>query len=304
MEAIAITVISRTAYPQFKRYPSNKELHELYTPTVEEIKFVTSRTRSKTGLLGLMVMLKSFQRLGYFTHPELVPQPIIIHLRTCLKLDYQVFPVPSLRSIRYYQEAIREYLNISPYNNRGQELAAVAIRDAAFVRDHPADLINVAIEELVRQRYELPAFSTLDRLACHIRSIVNTRLFKRVARKLSLTDRQNIDGLLVPDSVEDTNANLNLLKSPPKSHKLKYIKELQDKFDTMMLVGDAQKLLSFIPATKVKSFAARDANASPVVEDDDLRECAAPELWIFPNLMILDCQNVELYCCACSIRLR
>ena len=122
-----------------------------------------------------------------------------------------------------------------------------------------ADLINVAIEELVRQRYELPAFSTLDRLACHIRSIVNTRLFKRVARKLSPTDRQNIDGLLVPDSVEDTNANLNLLKSPPKSHKLKYIKELQDKFDTMMLVGDAQKLLSFIPATKVKSFATRKA---------------------------------------------
>ena len=204
-------------------------------------------------------MLKSFQRLGYFTHPELVPQPIIIHLRTCLKLNYQVSPVPSLRSIRYYQEAIREYLNISPYNNRGQELAAIAIRDAAFVRDHPADLINVAIEELVRQRYELPAFSTLDRLACHIRSIVNTRLFKRVARKLSPTDRQNIDSLLVPDSVENTNANLNLLKSPPKSHKLKYIKELQDKFDTMMLVGDAQKLLSFIPATKVKSFAARKA---------------------------------------------
>jgi hypothetical protein len=66
-EVTSITIISRTAYPQFKHYPSNKELHELYTPTVEEIKFVTSRTRSKTGLLGLMVMLKSFQRLGYFT---------------------------------------------------------------------------------------------------------------------------------------------------------------------------------------------------------------------------------------------
>ncbi len=255
-EVISITVISRTAYPQFKRYPSNKELHELYTPTVEEIKFVTSRTKSQTGLLGLMVMLKSFQRLGYFIHPELVPQPIIIHLRTCLELDYQVSPVPSTRSIRYYQEAIREYLNISPYNNRGQELAAIAIKNAASVRDHPADLINVAIEELVRQRYELPAFSTLDRLACHIRSIVNTRLFKRVARKLSPIDRQNLDNLLVPDSVAETNANLNLLKSSSKSHKLKHIKELQDKFDTMMLVGDAQKLLSFIPVTKVKSFAA------------------------------------------------
>ena len=270
MEAIAITIISRTAYPQFKRYPSNKELHELYTPTIEEIKFVTNRTRSKKGFLGLMVMLKSFQRLGYFTHPELVPQPIIIHLRTYLKLSDQVSPIPSLRSIRYYQKAIRKYLNISPYNNQGQELIAVAIRDAAFVRDHPADLINVAIEELVRQRYELPAFSTLDRLASHIRSIVNTRLFKRVARKLSLTQRQNIDRLLVPDSVENTNANLNLLKSSPKSHKLKYIKELQDKFDTLMMVGDAQKLLSFIPATKVKSFAAL-ARTLDISEFNDFR---------------------------------
>jgi TnpA family transposase len=269
-EVISITVISRTAYPQFKHYPSNKELHELYTPTVEEIEFVTSRTRSKTGLLGLMVMLKSFQRLGYFTHPELVPQPIIIHLRTCLELDYQIAPIPSIRSIRYYQKAIREYLNISPYNNQGQELAAIAIKNAAFVRDHPADLINVAIEELVRQRYELPAFNTLDRLAGHIRTIVNTRLFKRVVRKLSSNDRQNLDQLLVPDSIEATNANLNLLKSPPKSHKLKHIKELQDKFDTMMVIGNAQKLLSFIPATKVKSFAAL-ARTLDISEFNDFR---------------------------------
>jgi TnpA family transposase len=269
-EVISITVISRTAYPQFKSYPSNKELYELYTPTVEETEFVISRTKSKTGLLGLMVMLKSFQRLGYYTHPELVPQPIIIHLRTCLELDDQVSPIPSIRSIRYYQEAIREYLNISPYNNQGQELAAIAIKNAAFVRDHPADLINVAIEELIRQRYELPAFSTLDRLAGHIRTIVNTSLFKRVARKLSPKDRQNLDKLLVPDSVEMTNANLNLLKSPPKSHKLKHIKELQDKFDTMMAVGDAQQLLSFIPATKVKSFAAL-ARTLDISEFNDFR---------------------------------
>lgn len=50
--------------------------------------------------------------------------------------------------------------------------------------------------------------------------------------------------------------NLNLLKSPPKSHKLSHIQELQSRFDTMMLLGDARKRLSLIPATKVKFFAA------------------------------------------------
>jgi hypothetical protein len=49
-----------------------------------------------------------------------------------------------------------------------------------------------------------------------------------------------------------------------------YIKELQDKFDTMMLVGDAQKLLSFIPATKVKSFAAL-ARTLDISEFNDFR---------------------------------
>lgn len=41
---------------------------------------------------------------------------------------------------------------------------------AAEVQDHPADLINVAIEELVRQRLELPAFSALDQ--CRVRTLV------------------------------------------------------------------------------------------------------------------------------------
>ena len=40
---------------------------------------------------------------------------------------------------------------------------------AAAVKDNPADLINIALEELIRRRFELPAFSTLDRMADDIR---------------------------------------------------------------------------------------------------------------------------------------
>jgi hypothetical protein len=38
--------------------------------------------------------------------------------------------------------------------------------------DNPADLINAAIDELIKQRYELPAFSTLDRLVGRVRTLV------------------------------------------------------------------------------------------------------------------------------------
>lgn len=45
--------------------PSNKELIELYTPSEAEIRLATSKTRSYDGQFSFLVMLKTFQRLGY-----------------------------------------------------------------------------------------------------------------------------------------------------------------------------------------------------------------------------------------------
>jgi hypothetical protein len=41
----------------------------------------------------------------------------------------------------------------------------------------PADLINVAIDELLKQSCELPAYSTLNCLVGHARAQVNQRLY-------------------------------------------------------------------------------------------------------------------------------
>ena len=132
--------------------------------------------RTETGMLALMVMLKSFQRLGYFVALESVPTAIIAHLRKCLNFSAKVTAIPSLRSRRYYQTAIRTYLDVKPYDQTASKLAATVIARTALVMEHPADLLNVAIEELVKERYELPAFSTLDRLVGHIRAVTNNRL--------------------------------------------------------------------------------------------------------------------------------
>lgn len=40
----------------------------------------------------------------------------------------------------------------------------------------PADLINLSIEVLGKASIELPAFSTLDRLANHLRTKVHTTI--------------------------------------------------------------------------------------------------------------------------------
>ena len=253
-----MTSIDRTAYPKFKQFPDPKELAELYTPTPTEIKFVKSKTKNHEGLLRLMVMLKSFQRLGYFPHPEQIPIAVIKHLRSCLKLQDSVKAIPSERQRHTYKNIIREYLGVKQYDKTSQKLIATIVAEAAQIKDHPADLINVAIEELVKERYELPAFSTLDRLIRHIRSMVNNRLFTLCSQGLSTTEQIYLDQLLVVINNEEDNENttLNLLKSPPKSAKLKGMKLLQNKFDMLMTFGDAKRLLQNITPTKVRHFAA------------------------------------------------
>jgi len=198
-----MTSVERTAYPKFKQFPNAKELAELYTPTSLEINFVKSKTKSDEGCLRLMVLLKSFQRLGYFPEQELIPIAVIKHLRSCLKLQDSVNAIPSERQRYTYKNIIREYLRVKQYDKTGQRLLAIVVADAAKTKDHPADLINVAIEELVKERYELPAFSTLDRLIRHIRSMVNNRLFTQVAERLSVTEQLYLDKLLLPTDADD-----------------------------------------------------------------------------------------------------
>lgn len=199
-----MTSIERTAYPRFKQYPHPSELAELYTPTEAELKLIETRTKSHEGKLRLMVMLKSFQRLGYFPHPECIPVPVIKHLRSCLKLQDWVKAIPSERQRYTYQNIIREYLGVKPYDKKAQKVIAIFIAAEAEIKDHPADLINVAIEKLVQEKYELPAFSTLDRLVSHVRHLTNNRLFQLVSDNLTSAEKDYLDQLLSAETEEST----------------------------------------------------------------------------------------------------
>jgi Domain of unknown function (DUF4158) len=61
-----MTAIHETAYPRLRSNLTDKELRELYTPTPEEMAFVQQVTSSPVTALGVVVLLKTFQRLGYF----------------------------------------------------------------------------------------------------------------------------------------------------------------------------------------------------------------------------------------------
>lgn len=68
------------------------------------------------------------------------------------------------RTLYRHHTLVRDYLNVRPYSAGSEIIAETGMRNAVQVMMYPADLINVAIEELFRQSYLLPAFSILNPL--------------------------------------------------------------------------------------------------------------------------------------------
>lgn len=248
--------IERTAYPQFKRNPVVRELVTAYTPTDAELAFITDSARQPGHRLTLAVLLKSFQRLGYFPAIDEVPAAVVRHLRNALRYRVQVKPADIAPNKRYrYFQRIRTYLQVRAYADGGLDVAARAIHEAAAVMDNPADLINVAIGQLVRDRIELPAFSALDRLARRIRTLVNSRYFALIDARLTVDEKQRLDDLLVVTDVR-TKSQLQAIKRLPKRSSLQHFQELIDHIAQLgELVGDEQHLAE-VPELKRKHFAA------------------------------------------------
>jgi len=188
-----VASIERTAYPRFKPTPSTQELLDLYTPTAEELAFAQQVTRSSAHLFTLVVLLKAFQRLGYFPQLAEVPVAIVRHLRVCLRLgDDVALDYDEPRTLYWHYRAIRTHLQIITYGREARHRAIHSVYEAAQTMDNPADLINVALETLIKDRYELSAFSTLARLVRRVRTLVNHRFFVTVFHRLSAAGYRSV----------------------------------------------------------------------------------------------------------------
>ena len=251
-----MALIERTAYPRPGRNPSASELSRLYTPTLRELDLAKRTTRGGEGQqLAFLVMLKSFQSLGHFPKREDVPEVVVSHLRSRLGLADDAPAAASPRSRQRYRDVIREYLGVKPFEGEARRLAAEAVAEAAQTMDDPADLVNVAIEELVKERYELPVFSTLDRLSRHVRHAANARLFARIDERLTDGDKHRLDRLLEAGSYG--RSDLNLLKAAPKSATKKNLSEMQERLVWLESMDDTGMLLEGIPNQKVANLAAQ-----------------------------------------------
>src|SRR2546423_9675427 len=168
-----MTAIDRTMYRQMKRSSTTKELIEAYATTEEERSFGSTMTRTVQNQLNLMLWIKLFPCLGYFPALDEIPAPLVDHIRKALDLAADVVPgYDHDRTLYRHHQLVREYYQIVPYGKEARRVALRTLLRAVRTMDNPADMLNAALEELIKQRYELPAFSTLDRLTGRVRALV------------------------------------------------------------------------------------------------------------------------------------
>ena len=249
--------IERTAYPRFSHNLTADEIVEWYQPTTEEITFVRQYARKDEQQAALLLLLKSVQHLGYFPNVADIPPAIQRFMCDVLELPHSLLPIEEVERTRHrHRQVLRSYLNLKPYTGHGERIIDAAVTKAAETMSDPADLINVALEQLYNNRVELPAFSTINRRVNHISHQVHQRMFRRVLNRLTDEQRNQLDELLVVPE-EQRFSGFTLLKETPGKATLKEIRRWEQRLTWVNSLLDAQPILSDITYTKIKQFAAQ-----------------------------------------------
>ncbi|WP_043634677.1 Tn3 family transposase [Chromobacterium haemolyticum] len=264
--------IERTAYPVFARSYGPKELKQYFSLQEDELEWVKTKSSSATLRLGLAVLLKCFQQLRYFPPLDDIPSSIVDHIRAFFGYSDRVQLDYAIKNTLYrHMTAVREYLQVTPAYGRA---AAAAAKETAYVTaellDQRVDIINVVIDELVEQRFELPAFRTLDELAERAHAEVQGRIYSTVFSRLTTECRESLSVLLQTDALQHRQSEYNELKKSAKRSTRKHLEMLVDHLTWLESLGNMDGVFAGVPDTKIRHFAAQ-AQAFDVSE---LRECA------------------------------
>lgn len=211
-----------------------------------------------------------------------MPLVIVEHVARSVNLATVVFDPAAYDAAgtrRRHLVIIRAYLRVQAYGPAARHAMIRALAEAARTK---SDLINVAIEELVHQRFELPAFDTLERAARKVRASLARQLHRQVFAALTPAARGQIDALFIAD-LATRRTPWNELKDEPGRPTRTHLQELiaRERWLSARNVGAA--VLADVPAVRVAHLAAEarslDAARMMALEPHKRYTLAAALLW-------------------------
>jgi TnpA family transposase len=195
-----VSAIQDTAYPRLKSDLSPKELAAIFTPTADDYVFVEQLSSRKPTQALILLQLKVVQRLGYFEPASALPRNLIEHVCRHAKLrepsskELKAYETSGSRSI--HQKKIRDHLGLRFFRNDDWAWVEKLARDTAATKQELEDIVNVLIEDIARQKYELPGFTQLVRTARNARNIVNTAIYQSITGCLTTEQCAMLDDIM------------------------------------------------------------------------------------------------------------
>ncbi len=217
-------------------------------------------------------MLKTFRHLGYFSDLSEIPEAVRDFVGQQLNLPpgTSTLDGPQRKPTLFrYRQSVLGLLGWTVYGEGPAQQLRAVLETAAQTMSDPADLINVAVEHLVKSHIELPAFSTLDRLVGTVRTWVHETLYTQVTATLTPAQEEILESLLVVSS-EQSRTPFTQLKQTPGPATLKRIALWIEHLAELDAILDPRPFLSGVAHTKVRQFAA-EASALSISDIRDVR---------------------------------
>ena len=187
-----MAAIHETAYPRIKPGLTFKEIKEIFTPTNAEVTFMQVKTKMATSQsqLGFILLLKCYQYLGRPIKINSLSETIKYYVADKLSIDTSLTLNAYDESTRkHHIKAVREYLQINDDKKKCRQHMKETALKAATTKENIADIINVMIEEAIKERFELVPFNALHRIAMAARKVANYKSYQKHKRRDFLSGR-------------------------------------------------------------------------------------------------------------------
>ena len=258
-------------YPELPDPLTPGDLQQLFSPSFDERQWAPTVVRATASQVALLVQLKIFQSIGRFRPPAEIPNIAIEHVARRMGVEFQPNQIFPERTRYRHRQAIFKRLGVVSWGPEALALTKAVMSKTAHARTDPADIINSAIDALIRHGFELPALGTLRRLAGTAHSHVNANQWGDVCGLLSRTKRDVLETLLVVDPKTMKSPFANLCDAPGRASR-KNLNALIDRYQWLVQLPNPTTALQSIADSKILQWAneARRLNAL------ELREYVAP----------------------------
>jgi len=282
----------RDAYPEFATDPSDEEIARDWTLTTDDRAEVL-RCRGDGNRHRFAVQLCALRASGRFVDDfATMPVRIANHVGHQLGLPPTLFMEPPDRyaTAAEHSHRIREYLDYRPFDDEAQERLRQWLSERAADGVLSSTLVALAIPTLRAWKVELPARSTLERMAGALAVRGEEAMWTRIYERLPPAFCAGVDGLLSLAKGEHRSTLFDLKQYPPDARPAT-ITEYIERYELLRSVGAEKLDLSGVVGAEVMKHLADFGRRYDV---DDLKRFAPAKRYALVACFLVEAQKTIL----------